>query len=209
MKTCSKCKQDKELSEFYKQEKGKYGVRSICKICVKEYDNNHYKNNSEKLKQQTKEWREANPEYVKEWKNQKGKKYFTDYYKNNSEKIIKYINKYNKRKRIEDPLFKLKINLRSRISQSFKNINKSKSTLEILGLTNFEEFKQHIELQFIKGMNWNNYGYGKEKWVIDHKIPLASANSKEDIYTLNHYTNLQPMWWSENMIKGAKINIIL
>ena len=46
-------------------------------------------------------------------------------------------------------------------------------------------------------MTWDNKGlyngvlnYG---WDIDHKIPLSSANSEEDLYRLNHFTNLQPL----------------
>jgi len=33
-----------------------------------------------------------------------------------------------------------------------------------------------------------NYG-----WDMDHIIPIASAESEEDIIKLNHYTNLQPL----------------
>ena len=53
-------------------------------------------------------------------------------------------------------------------------------------------------------MNWNNWGMGDDKWVIDHRIPLAIATTEDEIYKLNHYTNLQPMWWRENLEKGAK-----
>lgn len=45
MKTCTKCKQEKSISEFYKSNKGKNGLRSICKICDsfknKEYKRTH------------------------------------------------------------------------------------------------------------------------------------------------------------------------
>jgi hypothetical protein len=67
-----------------------------------------------------------------------------------------------------------------------------------------EEVKQHLEKQFKHGMSWSNYGKGG--WHIDHKIPLASANkNKEKLYALCHYSNLQPLWESENCSKGAKI----
>jgi hypothetical protein len=33
-----------------------------------------------------------------------------------------------------------------------------------------------------------NYG-----WDIDHIIPLAPAETEEDVIRLNHYTNLQPL----------------
>lgn len=32
-----------------------------------------------------------------------------------------------------------------------------------------------------------------------------SPKMKEAIYKLSHYTNLQPMWWDENLRKRDKI----
>jgi hypothetical protein len=46
-------------------------------------------------------------------------------------------------------------------------------------------------------MTWDNYGkYNGELnygWDIDHITPTSSAKSEEDLYKLNHYTNLQPL----------------
>lgn len=52
-------------------------------------------------------------------------------------------------------------------------------------------------------MSWENHG----EWHIDHIIPLSSAKNEEEIYKLNHYTNLQPLWKEENLSKGDKILI--
>jgi len=54
-------------------------------------------------------------------------------------------------------------------------------------------------------MSWDNYGCGEGKWVIDHKIPIASAQNKKEVEKLNYYLNLQPMWWRENLEKSDKI----
>jgi hypothetical protein len=51
-------------------------------------------------------------------------------------------------------------------------------------------------------MNWNNHG----KWHIDHMIPISSAKNEEEVLKLNHYTNLQPLWAKENLIKYNKTN---
>ena len=89
-------------------------------------------------------------------------------------------------------------NIRTLIQVSFKNSGYSKKTKtqEILGCS-FEEFELHLESQFEDWMTWDNkalyngeLNYG---WDIDHKIPLASAETEEDIIRLNHYTNLQPL----------------
>jgi hypothetical protein len=60
---------------------------------------------------------------------------------------------------------------------------------------------KHIESRFKKGMSWDNFG----DWHIDHIIPLASAKTEEELIELCHYTNLQPLWAEENLIKGDKI----
>ena len=44
-KTCTKCNQEKEISEFYKYPNGKLGVRADCKKCQLLYAHKHYFNN--------------------------------------------------------------------------------------------------------------------------------------------------------------------
>lgn len=101
-----------------------------------------------------------------------------------------------------DPLHRLRMISRSRISSAIRKngYTKTGKTQQILGCS-FEELKRHIEKQFCKGMNWKNYG----KWHVDHRIPIASANTPEEMEYLLHYLNLQPMWASQNMAKGADI----
>lgn len=50
-------------------------------------------------------------------------------------------------------------------------------------------------------MTLENHG----EWEMDHKTPLASAKTEEEIIKLNHYTNFQPLWRFDNRSKGAKI----
>ena len=64
-----------------------------------------------------------------------------------------------------------------------------------------EFLKEHLQSKFKDGMNWDNYG----SWHIDHIIPLSSAKTTEEFNTLCHYTNLQPLWASENLSKGKKM----
>jgi hypothetical protein len=54
-------------------------------------------------------------------------------------------------------------------------------------------------------MTLENHGHGLGKWNIDHIIPISSAKNEEEIHKLNHYINLQPLWWIENMAKGKRI----
>jgi len=52
-------------------------------------------------------------------------------------------------------------------------------------------------------MSWENYGY--YGWHIDHIIPLSFGKNDKEIYELCHYTNLQPLWWTENFDKSDNI----
>jgi hypothetical protein len=51
-------------------------------------------------------------------------------------------------------------------------------------------------------MNWENQG----EWHIDHILPCASFDltKEEEQRKCFHYTNLQPLWAKDNMIKGSK-----
>jgi hypothetical protein len=130
------------------------------------------------------------------------------YYLKNKQKIVSQIMDWNKNQSQLNPQFKLTGNIRTLIRESFKRgINgiykKGKKTEYILGCT-LEEFIQHLQNQFTEGMTLENHGQGPGKWNIDHITPISSAQTEEEIYKLNHYTNLQPLWWEENMAKGAK-----
>ena len=116
---------------------------------------------------------------------------------------------YKKKKLKTDPYFKLNENLRNRIYCVLRGrIKKSERTLNLLGVKNVSEVKQHLEKQFFpnprtrEAMTWDNHG----KWHIDHIRPCASFDLKCPIGQLDcfHYTNLQPLWAYENLSKSDK-----
>ena len=116
----------------------------------------------------------------------------------------KALERYNRR-REEDPIFKLKSDIRTMIRLSVKNRTnysfvKNKSTEEILGCS-LDFFISYLESKFQEGMTFENHG----EWHIDHIIPLSSANTEEEVYKLCHYTNLQPLWAKDNLRKSNKI----
>lgn len=156
-----------------------------------QYNKKYNKENKEKLNKISKEYYQKNKE--------KRKEYLKDWRINNKEYSNTYMNKRNK----EDKIFKFRNSLRSLIYTSFKrgsfNYQKKSKTEFILGCT-IEEFRNYIEIKFIDGMCFENHG----EWHLDHIIPLASANTEEDIIKLNHYTNFQPLWAFDNLSKGCK-----
>lgn len=102
-----------------------------------------------------------------------------------------------------NPIRRAKKRIRSLVSISITKAGYSKKTkvFSILGAS-FDVVKEHIELKFKPGMSWDNHG----EWHIDHIVPLSSADSEDGLIALNHYTNLQPLWASENLHKGSKIH---
>ena len=55
-KKCTKCGEEKEVSEFHKMKGCKYGVRNTCKNCMKEYQKEYQKENADRLKECQKEY---------------------------------------------------------------------------------------------------------------------------------------------------------
>lgn len=159
-------------------------------------------------------------EYGKEWYRKNAKKTIERVKANNErnrEKMLAYYSAYQKanlRKIVErrkermktDQVFAVKERVRGLIRESLKKsgTEKKSRTSEILGCSTVF-FKEHIEKQFTKGMNWENMG----KWHIDHIIPMATAQSEEDVLALNHYTNLRPLWASENLRKSDKREFLI
>jgi len=66
---------------------------------------------------------------------------------------------------------------------------------------NSEELKDYLEARFTSDMSWDNYG---SYWQIDHIRPCASFDLTDPIQFKQacHYTNLQPLWWFENISKS-------
>ncbi|MDD4242885.1 MAG: hypothetical protein PHG08_01100 [Bacilli bacterium] len=185
-----------EKNKKYQKEYYKNNIEKLI-----EYRKEYYKNNSKYEKVYQKEYRKNNPEYRKE------------YYKNNIERLIEYRKNYRKnnpeydtshhyQRKLIDPLYKLRCNIRSCVYNSIKKMGfkKNTKTAIILGCT-FEEFKLHIEKQFTDGMVWTNQG----KWHLDHIYPVSLAVDEQHLLQLNHYTNFQPLWAEDNLKKGNKI----
>jgi hypothetical protein len=182
-KYCYDCKLILDKSCFGKLKITKDGLNTTCAKCRKGVSIKYYYDNSTELYEKKKE-----------------------YVKKNKRKVLDRQNNYVKKRKKVDPIFKLSIALRARV----KNFMMSKGTSKIIGKSTTEmvgcgpvELKEHIEKQFVDGMSWENHG--SKGWHLDHIIPLISAKTKEEMFKLNHYTNLQPLWATDNLKKGKKI----
>lgn len=197
LKTCYKCKNEKNICFYSINKKSKDGLYSYCNDCRKQYR----LENIEKIKKQDKE-------YSKTTKFKDSQKIYKF---NNKNKINETRREYRKNVLVKDPMFKLKSGVRDLIRNRLKqnNVNKKDKTETILGCT-FSDFKTYIENLWSHPnnldengnvwMNWDNYGNPKDgiyepnkTWDFDHIIPSSKAINKDDVFKLNHYTNLQPM----------------
>jgi hypothetical protein len=208
---CKNCKKEKSRLDRLKNKKPKkekysYPYRTIfCMECGVEHSGNFShtvrfcseecsQQSIKRSNRQSSSKRTMNDEQ-KERKKEIGLK---SYHKlKHSEKNKEYKKNYSQRLEV-----RLKNALRSRVKIALKKPAKKTRTHLLVGCS-IDELKLHIEKQFRVGMTWENWEqFG---WHLDHIIPLASAKTKEELERLCHYTNLQPLWWRDNLEKRDKI----
>lgn len=151
-------------------------------------------------------YRAKNPEKVKK----RAAKYYATHkeqikFKERKRRIKNptYFSDYNRKRAKEDIQFKLSKNLRSRLHDAVRHDRKGGSAVRDLGCT-IGEFKLYLESLFKPGMSWDNWSI--TGWHIDHIVPLVKfdLSNREQFLKACHYTNLQPLWYLENVAKGGK-----
>lgn len=203
MKRCSKCEAIKPLKDFSKQSSANDGLHPHCKSCCSEYHKLYRKINKDRLNRRSKKWAMENKERKSEMDR--------DYYLRHSQKAKDYAKaRYKKLK--DNPKF---ISIRRAAVSRWKKRNPEQvfirnclhrcrlnnSNKDVIGYT-AEQLRDHITSLFFEGMSWDNYG----EWHIDHIKPIKAFIDEgvTDPAIINALDNLQPLWASENMSKGAK-----
>ena len=164
---------------------------------LKDFHAQYYKQSEAKIKARASDWKKNNPERRLE----NNRRWVAE----NPAKATE-CNRKNKSRRLSCPVRSMHERAGNLIRQAFRlgGYTKESRSAEIIGC-DWEFFKLHIERQFTDGMSWEN----RKLWHIDHIIPLATAQSLEDVTALNHFTNLRPMWAADNIRKGAKVQTLL
>ena len=221
VKTCPKCKTEKPVAFFSRNKSQKDGLCQRCKACEKErakqynathkeetkiYNATYRKKNLDICKAAGARWNAANKDFV----SKRNKEYNV---KNRASiKIRKNKNKdkVNARARertATDPNFKIRRNLRRRLSLAMAaQMAHKKPGVALKGLGCSIEFLMgYIENKFLPGMTWSNHGYSG--WHIDHITPLSwfDLSNEDQFATACHYTNLQPLWWYDNFEKSNRL----
>lgn len=196
MKKCRICHTEKPFDQFHKCKQLKDGHDNRCKPCKKAASQKYYLENKDKIIAKTIEYYHTN----KEWLNPIRKKWRKENHKDIMEQKRIYMNK----RRSESVEFRMLENIRRRVNSFLKAEDKSDRTMELVGC-DMETFRAHIESLFTEGMSWDNYGM--HGWHLDHVTPCASfdLSDPEQQKRCFHYTNTQPLWALDNLIKGDRM----
>jgi hypothetical protein len=175
-KICTRCKIDKSYEDFYLDPSRKSGLKPECKDCLAKRAKDNWIINKDIL---------------------------TPIRKEQSE-IRKATGGLRPKISVQT---KLARRLRTRTAMAIRQNNKGGSAVADLGCS-IDEFKVWLESQFVEHMSWDNWGKGPGYWNIDHKIPLSSADLSDfnEFQKVAHFTNLQPLWFEDNMAKFNRLD---
>lgn len=212
-KACSRCKVEKDWSEFYILKKTQK-PKSRCKLCEKTYHKEHGTKATMRWRQKHPEVHQAGQKRYEEANADKIRTRQRNHYHTNHERITKArkdravgheeeTRKYYRlyaRERRKDPLYRIKTNLRARVGKAVRGLDKSATTEELLGCT-FEQLRAHLQSLFKPGMTWENMG--RNGWHVDHKTPCCAfdLSDPEQQRVCFHFSNLQPLWQLDNLKK--------
>lgn len=196
---CPECRQEIKIDQFRPSSlRAKYPKCNICKDKDAELAKDRYelKNRSKSI--------------IKCCKCKEGcpiDSYYDSSLRASSPKCKKCIEfdkrEYHKGRYKKDPIYKEKNAVSKRIRQSLemKGWKKDATAATYLGIDK-DGFIKYVESLFRGDMSWED----RSKWHLDHIIPLSQANTSEEIKTLWHHTNLQPLWKWENEEKSNRLD---
>lgn len=205
MKTCTKCGELKELSEFYfNKKRDKY--QTPCKECVKInmkirrntptakikqaiYNNNHYNQHIERYTHRHKIWRTENNEYNVNWRNKQNElqilKYTPDDFKPLNQNDIPYHLYIVKHQ--EHPIFK--IGVTKLIDSRIKRITNHFGDIKLIykftsdGTTCYK-LERSLHIQF-KKYNYKEFtkGDGRTEWFYEKCLNevMSIFNTKQNL----------------------------
>jgi hypothetical protein len=184
---------------------------SEYRVANKHKRNEYYAKNREKLKAANKasydKNRDVNIQKRKDWYSNNKDRHSdarSAYAAENKDRLRSARRKWENNRLRNDVDYRLRKKLSGRIREAAKGMYKKSSATEKLIGCDLGAFKVYIESLFLEGMNWGNWAqFG---WHIDHKTPLSwfDLSKEEDRAKAFHYTNMQPLWWQDNIKKKNK-----
>lgn len=187
-KKCAKCGVVKAVSGFYRHRGAKDGLQYYCKVCAGEYHRQYAQYKKDGIAEYHRRYKQVKKDRLAT--------YHRQYKHRNKARVNEYARGY-----FQIPRNKAARSLRSRLWDALKGAHNSTKAVGLLGCS-IEFFMEYIAAQFIEGMTWDNYG----AWHLDHRRPCASFDLTDTTQQGEcfHYSNLQPLWATDNLRKGAK-----
>ena len=177
LKRCSKCKAWKVLGDFYKHHLAWDDLRPSCKNCTNLKISIYKEQNKEKIKV-----------------------YQRDYRKNNV-KLKKQRNLHRKKRRKEDPQFRLTVNMRVALGGCLKKarLKKTDKTFKYFSCSPSFLLDRLERQRKERGLDAAAH--------VDHMMPIDSFDLKnaEELRRCWHWSNLQLLSAEENLRKNNKI----
>ena len=233
MKTCNKCKLNKDYKEFNLRKDSKDGYRNECKDCKKNSinkDNEVMRNKNYYIKNKGIILKKSNERGISN-RNMDGKRIKLSIIKETLavyEKIctkclvIKPNIDFNKDKSKKDGLNSHCITCkniyfvnRRKIDVLFKITSYLRSSLSD-SISKNKLVRKH-KTMYILGCTFiffkeylelkfiENMSWNNYgEWHMDHIIPISHGHTEDEIYKLSHYTNFQPLWKLDNLSKGNR-----
>ena len=195
VKTCLKCKQIKQITEFNKDRTKSDGLHWCCKLC-ESVAKSLYRNNNRQINA-IKIFTEND---IRTCSTCKKQKLYTEFNKCISDKSG--LESFCKDCKANDPKEYFRKQFSKVLNKAIKDEN-----LCCLPFTGCDPhfLKQWFKFQFYDKMNWNNYG---SYLYIDHVKPrlLFKIENENDRRIMNHWSNLSPLEKYENIRKSNKYN---
>jgi hypothetical protein len=209
MKQCNSCLEILDNMCFPKDKRSRDGLNSICKSCENAKNKKYREENKEKFSMARKKYyannidkiRDEKKKYVAKTKDKKVA-YDKQYRLENKEKIKTAKKNWEKSKK-DDPIFKIKKNLRRRLHHALKGNLKADKTFSLIGCFP-NELKLYLEKQFSGDMCWENYG---SVWHVDHINPCDNFDfsNPDEQKVCFHFSNLRPLYKHDNVSKKYNI----
>ena len=218
---CKKCVNDynaeyrKKNQQIIKEKQAKYRVKNDVKI-KQSWKKIYYENHESRLEAK-RDYRRKNLEKVKGWERakrdkqdkEKVKERFKDWsQKRDLQDVARARDKVNvakRERRKTDIGYRIASNASNRVRKALRSfdLTKENKTIDLLEC-NVNDLRAHLESQFEEGMFWENYG----DWHIDHILPcnLFDLSRECEQKRCFHYTNLQPLWGRDNIIKSDTVS---
>lgn len=124
------------------------------------------------------------------------------YRKNHPDRFRKSQRKYKDKRRAASLEYVIMERIANNVRDALRHPKtyKTNRTVELLGISK-KGFMEYLESKFTDGMSWENYGI--TGWHLDHIRPAIEFDltKPEEQQKCFHYTNLQPLWWIDNIHK--------